>query len=103
MFDHYLIEADYGRLGTEATINFQKAAKRDVIRDLVAGEHDMPLRVIAFNVSEGWSRDVSEDIAREIAKKTEYTPAPSLRFFLERHLPVDEMNELAAGFRDAAE
>jgi len=26
----------------------------------------MPVRVIAFNTAEGWSRDVTEDIAREM-------------------------------------
>ena len=26
----------------------------------------MPVRVIAFNTAEGWSRDVTEDVAREI-------------------------------------
>ena len=26
-------------------------------------------RVVAFNTSEGWAHDVSEDIAREVAKR----------------------------------
>ena len=38
-----------------------------LIRDLLAGEYGTVLRVVAFNPSEGWSRDASEDIARELS------------------------------------
>ncbi len=37
-----------------------------LISDLLHGQYDQVLRVVAFNPSEGWSRDASEDIAREI-------------------------------------
>jgi hypothetical protein len=39
-----------------------------VIRDLLDGQYSSPVRVIAFNTAEGWSRDVSEDIARELTR-----------------------------------
>jgi len=38
-----------------------------VIRDLLAGEYTNPVRVVAFNVGEGWSRDVTLDVADEVA------------------------------------
>lgn len=101
--DRYFIEADYGKLGIDAALNYERSSKQHIIEDLTDGEHDMPLAVYRFNMDEGHCGDVSEDIAREIAQSLEYTPGKSLMFFLERHLPIDEMNDLVRGFRDAAE
>ena len=39
-----------------------------IIRDLLDGQYSSPVRVVAFNTAEGWSRDVSEDIARELTR-----------------------------------
>ena len=39
-----------------------------VIRDLLDGQYSNPVRVVGFNTAEGWSRDVSEDVARELRK-----------------------------------
>jgi hypothetical protein len=33
---------------------------------LIGGQYNNPVRIVAFNTSEGWSRDVTEEIAREI-------------------------------------
>ncbi|SDK42361.1 hypothetical protein [Bradyrhizobium ottawaense] len=41
----------------------------DIIDQLLAGEFGQVLRVVAFNPSEGWSRDASEDIARELERR----------------------------------
>jgi hypothetical protein len=32
----------------------------------MSGQYDDPVRVVAFNISEHWSEDASEDVAREI-------------------------------------
>jgi hypothetical protein len=37
-----------------------------LISDLLSGQHGRVLRVVAFNPVEGWSRDASEDVAREL-------------------------------------
>lgn len=37
-----------------------------VIKDLLQGQYDDPLRVVSFNTEEKWAQDVSEDVAREI-------------------------------------
>ncbi|WP_439371553.1 hypothetical protein [Bradyrhizobium sp. DASA03120] len=39
-----------------------------LIDDLLAGQYDRVLRVVAFNPVEGWSRDASEDVARELER-----------------------------------
>ena len=41
-----------------------------VIIDLLAGEYNNPVRVVAFNTAEKWSQDVSADVAHE--------PAPAM-------------------------
>ena len=40
-----------------------------VIRRLLEGQYNSPVRVIGFNVAEGWVRDVSEDVARELRQR----------------------------------
>lgn len=37
-----------------------------VVNDIIGGQFNRPLRVIAFNISEGWCRDITKDVAREI-------------------------------------
>jgi hypothetical protein len=39
-----------------------------LITDLLSGQFAQVLRVVAFNPAEGWSRDASEDIARELER-----------------------------------
>jgi len=36
---------------------------------LLDGQYSNPVRVIAFNTAQGWSRDVSEDIAHELRQR----------------------------------
>ena len=40
--------------------------KASVIRDISDGQYSNPVCVVAFNTAEGWSRDVTEDLAREM-------------------------------------
>jgi hypothetical protein len=34
-----------------------------VVANILSGEYSNPVRVVAFNIAEGWSRDLTEDIA----------------------------------------
>jgi len=40
-----------------------------VIRNMLIGEYRNPVRVVAFNTGEFWSRDVSEDVAWEVINR----------------------------------
>jgi hypothetical protein len=42
---------------------------RELIRDLVEGEFNNPVRIVAFNSTEGWCRDVTVDIADELRRR----------------------------------
>ena len=82
--DTYLVLEDYGHMGcfwreTEAN----NAGRETLIRDLVEGQYRHPVRIVAFNTAEGWSRDVTMDIADELRRRyIEYdeVPASVLKF-----------------------
>jgi hypothetical protein len=40
-----------------------------VVEDLLTGQYEQPLRVVAFNPAEGWSRDATEEIAEELERR----------------------------------
>jgi hypothetical protein len=42
-------------------------SKATLIEQIISGELHRPMKIFSFNVIEGWSRDVTEDIAREVA------------------------------------
>jgi hypothetical protein len=67
--DTYLVLDDFGHHGRLWRANESAADRETVIRDLLAGEYHCPLRIIAFNTAEGWSRDVTLDIADEVARR----------------------------------
>ena len=86
----YLVLDDFGeRLGRAwAETDEERTDRETVIRDLLEGQYSDPVRVVAFNTAEGWSRDVSEAIADELAVRLAIeereTPA-SLEGFLDCH------------------
>jgi hypothetical protein len=67
----YIVLEDFGRLGRAyRETDLQRSDFEDVISDLLTGQFEQPLRVIAFNVREGWARDVSNDIAEELITRS---------------------------------
>jgi len=57
-----------------------------VIRALVDGEFSKQVRIVAFNTAEGWSRDVTMDIADELRR---------------RYVEFGELSESLLDFMDA--
>ncbi len=87
----YLVLDDFpdGRIFRET--DEAEANRETVIQDIVSGQYKKPVRVISFNAAEGWARDVTEDIAREIVDTCEPL-SRSAREFVERVsdlLPAD--------------
>jgi hypothetical protein len=63
----YLVLDDFGQLGrVYLETEEEKADLETVVIGLLRGEYKKPVRVVAFNTSEGWSRDVSEEVAWEV-------------------------------------
>ena len=58
-----------------------------LIRHLMEGQYASPIRIVAFNIAAGWSRDVTEEIARELRERcSDQDDVPrSLQAFLEHH------------------
>jgi hypothetical protein len=69
----HLVLCDFGRAGfAYVETDPSEADATTVVRNLLRGEYERPLRVVALNADEGWARDVSERIAakvREIAQR----------------------------------
>jgi hypothetical protein len=90
--DIYLVLNDFGALGRAWPETDEQHTDRDtVIRDLFEGQYSDPVRVVAFNTARGWSRDVSEEIAAELAKRfveSRDEGSSGLEAFLEWHLPM---------------
>src|SRR5215212_474036 len=66
----YLVLEDYGRHGRAwCEADVEKTDLETVICHLLEGQFSNPVRVIGFNTAERWSRDVSEDVARELRQR----------------------------------
>src|SRR5690348_18453885 len=81
--DVYLVLDDFGgRLGRAWRETDEESTDRRVlITDLLDGQYSNPARIAAFNTAEGWSRDVSEEIADEIARDALPTTSTISRTF----------------------
>jgi hypothetical protein len=91
--DVYLVVDDLGRLGRvwrEADV--EATGFETVVTDLLDGQYKNPIGVFSFNPAEGWSRDVSEDVARELRRRCDLqlrgVPS-SIQDFVERHEAPD--------------
>lgn len=58
---------DFGFLGRAWRETDEADTNREtLVQDLLDGQYDSPVRIVAFNTAEGWSGDVTEDIADEL-------------------------------------
>jgi len=82
--DVYLVLDDFGRLGRAWRETDEAGASRTtLVRNLLEGQYGNPARIVAFNTVEGWSRDVTVEIADELRRRhIEYDDVPGsvLRF-----------------------
>ena len=68
--DVYLVVDDLGRLGRVwREADFEATDFETVVTDLLEGEYKDPFGIFAFNSAEGWSRDVSAEIAAELIRR----------------------------------
>jgi hypothetical protein len=85
----YLVLDDFGDIGRAwRETDVEKADLETVIADMLRGEYSDPVRVVGFNTAEGWSRDVSEDVADELRHRCDrlgVAVPTNLEGFLARH------------------
>jgi hypothetical protein len=81
--DTYLVLDDFGPLGRAWRETDEAGATRaTLVRNLLDGQYEDPVRIVAFNTAEGWSRDVTVEIADEVRRRFIENDAPAslLRF-----------------------
>ena len=49
----------------------RRTSREAVLTDLMDGQFSDPVRIVAFNTREGWSRDVSQEFADLLARERE--------------------------------
>ena len=87
----YIVLNDFGQLGRAYVETDEAAAdEQTVINNISSGEYSNPVRVVAFNTAEGWSRDVTEDIARALLEQEARNSdlSESAKRFVERVLDI---------------
>jgi hypothetical protein len=89
--DIYLVLDDFGgRLGCAWRETDEEHTGREaLVRDLMDGQYSHPVRIAAFNTTEGWSRDASEEVALELVRKAaaeDREISETLQEFIETHL-----------------
>ncbi len=91
----YLVADDFGKIGRAwREADYGAADLETVIQQLLSGEYTNPIRIVAFNTSERWSEDVSEDVAAELRRRCDLQmrEVPSaLSDFVERHEGRDRL------------
>src|SRR6476659_2204564 len=104
--DLHFVLCDFGRSGqafveTDPT----QADASTIVRNLLDGQYNRPVRVLALNVEEGWVRDVSQVIAakvRDVARRDGQGLTGGTRGFIEAHSdPADQQQVLPLWQRPA--
>ena len=83
----YIVLNDFGKSGSAyVETDEREAGESWVVSNIIEGTYSNPVRVIAFNTHEGWSRDVTEAIAQLILdlNRQGVSLSPVAREFVER-------------------
>src|SRR4051812_21453350 len=71
--DVHLVLCDFGTPGVAYVETDPAEADAGIIvENLLHGQYERPLRVLALNADEGWARDVSEAIATKVSDVAEH-------------------------------
>jgi hypothetical protein len=88
--DIYIVLDNFGsRLGRAWRETGEESTdRRSLVIDLIDGQYSDPARIVVFNTAEGWSRDVSAELADEIAQRSGvdgFDVPPSLQNFVAQY------------------
>ena len=86
----YIVVEDFGDLGRSfRETDIAEADHDTIVRNMISGQYQDPLRVVAFNTVEGWFRDVSEEIAYDVldrAYDADTTLSAGAKRFIDLHV-----------------
>lgn len=97
----YLVVDDFGHLGQawrETAV--ESTDLETVITGMLDAQYNGPVRVVGFNTTEGWARDVSEDVAAEIRHRCDLQMTdvpPNLKAFIRRYCVSENHARLSQG------
>jgi hypothetical protein len=93
----HVVLDDLGRHGrVYREINEAEADFETLVEDILAGQYYSPQRIVAFSPEQGWARDVTEDVAREVFTQAIDQDRPLLSYvqdFVERALSGDRSDD----------
>jgi hypothetical protein len=96
--DLHFVLCDFGRSGQAyVETDPREADASTVVRNLLQGQYDRPVRVLALNVEEGWVRDVSEIIAakvQDVARRGGQGLTAGTRMFIEAHTDLTDEQQM---------
>jgi hypothetical protein len=99
----YIVVEDFGHLGRAfRETDLAEADPDTIVRNMISGEYSDPLRVVAFNTVEGWSRDVSEEIAYDVldrAYDADTTLSAGAKRLIDRHVTTGAKRPSAPSVR----
>jgi hypothetical protein len=85
----YIVLDDFGGNGLSyRETDVERADLEAVIMGMLEGQYRNPVRVVGFNTAEGWSQDVSADVAHEVRHRCDLQMRDvpfHLEEFVERH------------------
>jgi hypothetical protein len=100
----YLVVDDFGDLGTAyRETDVERTDLETVITDLISGQFNAPVRVVAFNTLEHWAQDVSRDVALEIQSRCDidgHDVPETLRDFVDSYAGSDRQLALRLAYHD---
>ncbi len=65
----HVVLCDFGRQGLAYAETEPLTTEQNIIQNMLHGQYDKPVQVVALRVSEGGARDVSEDSAHEVLER----------------------------------
>ena len=87
--DVCLVVDDFGRRGRAyCETDVEATDLETVIQDLLDGQYSNSVRVVSFNPVEGWSRDISADVAAELRRRCDlqmHDISSNILDFIERY------------------
>lgn len=87
--DVYLVLEDFRSGAAWRETDEEDSDFPTVVGDLLSGQYEQPLRVVAFNAVEGWSRDASKEVAQELERRAAAEGreiSEALQEFIESHI-----------------
>jgi hypothetical protein len=85
----YMVMEDLGRGGRVwPESDVEGTNLETVLANLMAGQYRNPIQVVSFNIAEGWSQDVTADIAHELRRRCDLQQRDvpsSIQYFVEQH------------------